>query len=535
MITCLPGQVPFSAIQLFTALNNHSSSIIGGNMSEKVALRPTLSGRLLLFLCVFLLVLILILGYSAGWIGLPFYMLTNYQNKNCDSALSLNKVYLALYPRFMQDKTLTAPIEECKQYLSALETEKTGHWREAFDAFQEYSAAHPNGLFSREVHEHSALALMNIVRELVTQEQYEEALTNLNVITSSYRDTSVFAETSTFFSSIYTSWGESLRDSRDFEKAEQVFVEFKSWSQNNDNELEVDAESGLVRTYLAWALDLQSQGKIEDALAKLDLAGSVAPESEEVKTGRRDMFVNWGNDFLQRNELPRAIEKFEAAISMAEGDQDNDARDALANAYIQGAAKLKTAEDFRGALKQLEMAKTSAGTPDMQKSIDSAFEETYLAFSNSSGPQAQRAMKDALKAVCEKKVVPFPIFGLNQEKVRFGIFGTDAQLPEDLRAKTPGELHYIACVDVDEQLLESRGNSYIRGRWKIWLLQRRVKLFWNILLREVDSGEELAKKTFEGSEPPPYPSDVDAIGDGRYSGDPPSMPLITKWLLSAIK
>jgi hypothetical protein len=72
-------------------LNNHSSSKIGGDMSEKDTPRPVLSGRLLLFLCIFLSVLILILGYSAGWIGLPFYVLTNYQNKNCDSALSLNK------------------------------------------------------------------------------------------------------------------------------------------------------------------------------------------------------------------------------------------------------------------------------------------------------------------------------------------------------------------------------------------------------------------------------------------------------------
>jgi hypothetical protein len=143
IITCFPGQVPFSAIQLFTALNNHSSLIIGGNMSEKSAPRPTLPGRLLILLCIFLSVLILILGYSAGWIGLPYYVLTNYQNKNCDTTLSLNKVYLALYPRFMQDKTISAPIEECKQYLSALKTEQEGHWQEAYDAYRAYAASFP--------------------------------------------------------------------------------------------------------------------------------------------------------------------------------------------------------------------------------------------------------------------------------------------------------------------------------------------------------------------------------------------------------
>jgi tetratricopeptide (TPR) repeat protein len=409
----------------------------------------------------------------------------------------------------MRDKTLSGPIEECRQYLSALETEETGHWRQAFDAFQEYSAAHPNGLFSREAHEHSALVLMHIVRELVTQEQYEEALTNLNMIVSSYQDTSVFAETATLFPSIYTSWGESLCDSRDFEKAELAFVEFKSWSQNNDNELEVDAEIGLVGTYLAWALDLQSQGKFEDALAKLDLAGSVAPESEEVKTGRSDVFVNWGNDLLRRNEFSTAIEKFKFAVSSVEGDST--AHDALASGYVQWASDLSAKEDFLGALDELKMAEAAAVSDNMKQSVDTAFTDTYAAFSSSTGQQARRAMRDALKTICEQKKEPeLPIFGLDKDTILAGIYGIEDKLPEDVTAKTPGEMHYVACIKVEERVIDSDVDyewfrtperSYI----PIGFRASRVKTFWHVTLRKtVDTGE-YAAKTFEGGPPPPIP------------------------------
>lgn len=508
-------------------------------MSEKSAPRPTLPGRLLLLLCIFLSILILILGYSAGWIGLPYYVLTNYQDKNCDSALSLNKIYLTLYPHFLQDKTLSIPIEECKQYLSALETEETAQWREAFDAFQKYSAAHPNGLFSREAHEHGALALMNLVKELVTQEQYEEALTNLNMIVSSYQDTAVSAETSTLFPSIYTSWGESLRDSRDFEKAEQVFVEFKSWSQNNDNELEVDAETGLVKTYLAWALDLQSQGKFEDALAKLDLAGSAAPESAEVKTGRSDMFVKWGNDFLTRNEFSTAIEKFKFAASSVEGDSTTG--DALANGYIQWASDLNTKEDFLGALDELEMAQEAAVTDNMKQSVDTAFTETYAAFSSSTGPQARRAMRDALKRICEQKKEPeLPIFGLNNETVRVGVYGIEDHLPDEVTAKTPGEMHYAACINVEERVIDSDvdyewlrtpDRSYIPVGFSFL----RLKIFWHVALRKTADAQEYAAKTLEGGNPPPFPAQKNEFGNRNFFGKPPSIQELTQWLLSAMQ
>ncbi len=533
------GADSFIQNRIISRLNNHPSSTIGGNMSEKNTPRPALPSRLLLFLGIFLSILILILVYSAGWIGLPFYVMTNYQNKNCESALSVNKVYLALYPRFMQDKTISTPIEECKQYLSAIKTEQEGHWQEAYDAYQAYTASYPNGLYAGDVHEHSAAVLITIARGQLEEKEYEKALLTLNLVVSTYSDTTISTEARTLFPSLYTSWGEGLRKSGNFEQAQQVFTEFQTWSQNNqDSEVAMDAQGELVKTYLAWQLALQSEKKYEDALAKLDLARSADPDSEEVKTGRSDLFINWGNDFLARNEFSTAIEKFKLAAAVMDAA---DARDALANGYIQWAADFKAKEDFLGALDELKLAQDAAGTDDMKQSVAAAFTETYTAFSSSTGPQARRAMKEALKTICEKKKQPeLPIFGLDQEKVLFGVYGIEDKLPDDLAAKTPGEMHYVACTEVEERVIDSESNwvwfrtpdrDYVPVKFKLL----RIKLIWDVTLRKITDAQEYATRIFEGGNPPPFPSQKNDLGNHNYFGKPPSLDELKQWLLSAIQ
>lgn len=508
-------------------------------MSEKDTPRPALPSKLLLFLGILLSILILILGYSAGWVGLPFYVMTNYQNKNCESAISLNKTYQTLYPRFMQDKTISAPIEECKQYLSALKTEQEGRWQEAYDAYQAYTASYPNGPYAAEVHEHSAALLVKIARDQLEQKEYEKALATLNLVVSSYPETAMSAEARTLFPTLYTSWGEGLRDSGNFERAQQVFTEFQTWCQNNqDSEVTMDAQSELVKTYLAWYLALQSEKKYEDALAKLDLAGSANPQSEEVKKRRSDLFINWGNDFLARNEFSTAVEKFKLAAAVMDAAE---ARDALANSYVQWAADFRAKEDFLGALDQLKLAQEAASTGDMKQSVENAFTETYAAFSSSTGPQARRAMKEALKMICEKKKQPeLPIFGLDQETVRFGVYGIEDKLPDDVTAKTPGEMHYVACIKVEERLISS-DNKWVtfrtpdRDYFRVSFKLLRLKIIWHLTLRKAVDAQEYAAKTFEGGAPPPLPAQITELGNQSYFGKPPLLHDVKQWLLSAIQ
>ena len=498
--------------------------------------------RIIVLTAVVLSVLFLFLIYGAGVIGLPVLILSNHQKRNCDSVLTLDKVYTSLYPGFIEDKTLLAPVKECEAYVSAVAKEANESWREAYDAYQDYSSTYPSGLYVTEAHQRSAAALLNLAQDQIEQESYEDALANLNRIVASYSDTAVISDAWDLFPDVYTPWGASLREAGDFARSEQVLNEFSTWSlTNRQNEAATEAQRELVQTYLAWGLDLKSQSQFESALAKFELAISVDPQSQfdsaaKVKAGQISAYIDWGNDLLRQAQFPVAVEKFELALSKSGGTNDEGAGDALANGQIQWAHQLSAEEDFQGALEHLEPAKEAAVSETMPKSVETALQDTYLAFSKSSGPQARRAMKEVLKTVCEDQEAPdLPIFGLDKDSIRFAIYGVDEKLPETLTAKTPGEMHYIACVTTDNQTVEKRLHKNIVlqfGRIQYYTLvdQFRVQVIWDVRLLQTDTSEGVAEETFKGAQPPPF-----AENAGNYFYGPAPMEEFTAWLESVVK
>ncbi|MCI0554806.1 MAG: hypothetical protein L0287_27985 [Anaerolineae bacterium] len=492
-------------------------------------------------------VTILLLVYGAGIIVLPITILSAYQSKSCNFAFSLNGVYTSIYPAFIQDRTLTSPIKECEAYMLATSNEEKESWRDAYDSYQAYSNTYPNGLYAAEAHERSAVVLMALARNQVEQNKYDEAVENLNLIFSNYSDTSVADEALNLTPSTYTAWGTGLRESMDFESAEQVFNDFKTWSQNNqETGFATKAQSELAQTYLTWGLNFQSQKQFEPALAKLDMAISTDPDpasasgsATQAKAGQISTYIEWGNTFVEQKEFTAAIEKFERAVSLAGGNNADNAKDALTDGHIQWASALSKDEDFLGALEQLEVAKGTAATEAMKQTLDVTFGEVYLAFSNSSGEQARRAMKEAYIKVCDRHKKPdLPIFGLNQDSVRVGIYGVDAHLPENFAATTPGEMHYIACVEEGNNIVETRSQKVIvqRTSWGYYYRfvdQFRAELLWNIRLRKTDTAESVSQMTFTGGKPPPFQETANP--GGYFYGPPPEINAIAEWLKSVMK
>lgn len=494
--------------------------------------------RILLLVAV---VLILLLVYGAGTIVLPLSIQTSFWNKNCSLALTLHQAYTGLYPESIRDKTLSNPIHECEAYVLAASNEEAQNWREAYDDYQVYLSTYPSGLYAAEAYEHSAVALVGIAKDQAERKEYEDAVTNLNLIITSYSDAEISAEVWTLLPSVYIAWGADLREAGDFTKAQQVLDDFKNWSltyQRNDSV--IDAQRELVQMYLAWSLDLQSQKQFESALAKLELAEAADPQSQtdsaaQIKASESGLFIEWGNDLLRQNKFPEAIEQLKQAASRAEVDRNGDARDALANGYIQWASALSSTEDFRGALEQLDLAARAASSDAVKESVETALQATYLAFSKSTGPQAQRALKEALQAVCEKGQAPdLPILGLDKDSIRFGSYGAEDQLPEDLAARTPGEVHYIACIKVEDRTIQTREHKNIvlkvRGGYYYTLVQQyRVQIIWNVRLLQVDTGKSVAEQTFTGAQPPPFPEE-----GGNYFYGPTPMEEFMAWLRSFI-
>lgn len=485
--------------------------------------------------------LILLLLYGAGFIVLPISVLTNFQGRDCNSAITFHKIYQALYPAFLKDGSLSAPVSECQVYVTGTSNEAKGLWSESYDAYRAYSAAYPNGLFATDAHQRSGFVLVNIAREQAEQKKYEQAVASLDLVVASYSDTGVINEAWGLYPSMYTSWGRSLRDAQDFAAAEQVFQTFLTWSQHNQRpESVTDAQKELAQTYLAWGLDLQDQQQFEDAIARFDMVLALDTESQsdaaaQAKSAQRNAYMQWGNESLEQNQFQEAIEKYQRAVSLAD---DIDAEDALANAQIHWATDLSAAEDFLGGLEHLKTVKDAALSADMKTSLEAAFGETYLAFSRSTGLQAQQAMKDVLKTVCAKDKAPdLPIFGLNPDVIRLGIDGVEDALPDILVAKSPGEMHYVACVEAQKKTIESRRIKRIilyfsRGYLYEYVDQYRIQILWDIKLFETGTRKTIAETTLLGGTPPPFPVGEDTSGD--YFSGPPPLDELEEWFQSVI-
>jgi hypothetical protein len=148
-------------------------------------------------------------------------------------------------------------------------------------------------------------------------------------------------------------------------------------------------------------------------------------------------------------------------------------------------------------------------------------------------------MREAMIAVCKKKDAPkLPIFGINPDVIRFGIYGVDEPLPESLAARTPGEMHFIGCVNPESHILEQKyqGNMVLgtRGHYKTITLQR-VQILWDVSLRESDTLKEYASTIIAGGMPPPYPTVNQDPGNGILEGAPPSIDELADWLQSVVK
>jgi hypothetical protein len=124
------------------------------------------------------------------------------------------------------------------------------------------------------------------------------------------------------------------------------------------------------------------------------------------------------------------------------------ASEIIATGYLHWAAALITDEDFLGALVLLDLAEAAAAGDEARALVDTARSNLYLAFSQSDGEQAQKAMHDAAKSVCRHHVAPrLPIFGLDAEHVGAVVEGATGELPANIAATTPASLHYVVCIE----------------------------------------------------------------------------------------
>lgn len=509
-------------------------------MAQNKALNPGLKIGFILAV-----LLVILLGvYFAGNFVIPGAIKSNYQSKNCDQVLTLDTLYTSIYPTVIADKSIAELTKECALYSIAAEAEQKQNWQSAYNTYKTYKESYPKGLFVNEANEHISLILITWAKEQLVAKQYTDAIGNIQLILKDFGGTSAASKANSLMTDVYTTWAKDQRNTSDFAGAESTLKTLNTWATDSKNtEAAKLTQRELAQTYLAWGSALQTQKNFEDARTKIELAISTDPEplaqagpAMQAKAAKAALYTEWGNALIAKNDFGGALDRYQSAIPLLSEKDQPSAKDYIAAVYLKWAASLNSTEDFLGALSKIEDAAKNSGTETSKQQVESAKTDTYTAFSKSTGAQATNAMKDAIKNICEKSRKPtLPIFGLDKEHIQAGIYGVDDKLPENVSATSPGALHYVACIEMKTETVQTK--------MFYWAKFVAEKYTWNVTLRKVADPESTSTTSIAGGAPPPLPEITRAnymaylMGSSLYRsrGSNPDPVSLSNWMLTVMK
>lgn len=514
--------------------------------SKAVAASPFYRSRL--FILLVAVIALLGFGYIGGYFVLPNMIRSTYSNGNCASVLSWNDIYSNVYSFVALNETSAGLVKECAIYTLAITNEQAESWQDSYNAFSVYSETYPHGLFTKEAHEHSAVTLMSLVNGDIGKGNYSKANERLNYVLENYGDTSIVADAEKLKSDLRVTLGTDLRDAGNFADAEQIFKEINQQAQVNNRAEEVrSSQLELAQTYLKWGLELQSQKKFAEAKAKFDLAVSTDPDpssesgpAAQVNANQADLYIQWGDYLISQKDFANAMQLYKTAASFS-GSDDPSANDIIAKGYVQWATELMNEEDFLGGLVLLDFAQESSNTDATQTLVDGTRSDLFHAFSQSDGEQARKAIDDAVRIVCVHHTQPsLPIFGLDEENIRAGVDGAGESLPESIAATIPATLHFVACVEDDTKLVGTLtlpiSNTLFGGSPGVTqITYANFQYIWNVVLRKVDTGEDVKETVVEGVKPAPLVDYNIDFATYNYFGAKPKITDLADWIQTVIK
>jgi len=516
--------------------------------------------RWLIPLVVFLLILLVGgLYVGAKYILMPLTVIS-FQKKDCAGVERYVNILARLYPGTLETyPSQMNAFNECSVYTQALNKQQEKNWDNAHTIFLVYAQRYPDGLFRSEASEQDALVLTEWAKEQIAKKQYEPALKNLGFVLSTYPDLPCTAQANSLMSQAILAWGQDLRAMDDFSAAEAKFKELDSWARANaSQEYVTTAKRELVQTYFEAGQALLAKSDYAPAIERFKqvIGADPDPQADDSATKKasaalRDLQLTWGNSLAGQENYTEAMDHYQTYISLSETADKPAAKDLVAGIYLKLAEKARKAGDFSGALQQIKLAGENAGTETFKTGLETARSDTFTAFASSEGGQAEQALRDIGKLVCEKnKAYQYPIFGIDATKKLFGTYGIESLLPKGTAAKTPGSMHYIACVEIQVKAVQTveipilyNGMLYYNKALGIFGQMVREQYNWSITVRRANTAEVVATKTFIGGEPPALPaitrSNAAAILSGglyqRFRGLDPDMAEISKWLLSLVK
>lgn len=540
-------------------------------------------------LALLLALLLAAAGYYARGEWLVRQAAQAYRAASCPQVLQIADTLAWQYPAALAPYAGQAavPAGPCRSLAAAADRQARHDWAGATAAYAELLAAYPYAPFATQAAEQRDQALLSWGRQLRRDEDFQAALDTYALLTRPddaaqarrragelalfgewaeqrraagdfagaiehlatlleyYPDDDPVQPARRRLPQIMAEWAEVLRAGKRYADAEQVYHDLAEWAgAQGQPELATTARAGQASLYLAWSAALQASGDFGLALSKLQQAAKADPQPdlpESVAARARlaipELHAAWAQQLLRRDRFNEAISHLQIVLDLRGADRAQ-ASDQIASAYLAWAASLRADEQFQLALQRIASAREFAATQPLSDTLQQAEVATLDEFSHSSGADAQTLIDQTVSQVCGGQGQgASPLLARADAPKRVRAFGESVTLDDPaIRAGSPAELHYVACVEQQVSTIETCPYAPLDTNVvSAWLVRESVA--WIVRLRNTATAEVVAEDTLYGGQPGGCPEQARfREGETRQArGSSPTIQALQDWLRAFVQ
>jgi tetratricopeptide (TPR) repeat protein len=427
---------------------------------------------------------LLIGGYISGGFYLNGQINKSFAAQKCKDVVQ-HSSFSSLYPRVMFSSAFTGydQYTQCRLKLDMEQAAETKDWGTALMLAQQYTTLYPQGVFAADINEQSISILSSWSKKLIADKNYNSGIEKSQQLLKMYPDIPT---------------AESVRDD-------------------------------ILQTYLTWAKEFTDQKNYTEAEQKLNNAlvyfESDTARAEKIKHDLVKVYIGWGDSQVEIGNMDGAIKYYQQAGDLSQGATDVNLL--IAKAYLQQALAIADKDDFTRALSKVQEVANTAQADNVKVEVNAARETVLKKYSESNSMQAADQITTVIPMVCKGQRPELPIFGLDEKNIRFGLFTSIIlPLPKELTAETPGQLHYVACVEEKEK---DAGSCPYKAGHTLY----RLRYEWTVTLYNVVTGNIFNSQVFTGGAPPECKSNelfTKGVTYKKSYGSKPTVDKIAAWL-----
>lgn len=303
-------------------------------------------------------------------------------------------------------------------------------------------------------------------------------------------------------------WADQLQSAEDYESSlqhfEAILVDFPQEAAVRMDEI----NEALAVNYYEWGKSLAASGLFEPAIEKLEIVvnhHSNSSVSDQAYRSAAQTHYDFAKNLGALRDYPSAVDHLLIAVeNYKNADASIPAYKDLPNTLIQWGDALRAENRFLDALEKYTQVADYTSDAQTLASVDAQVQAATLELARDSGSDGQVIIEKARLYACGGEPVDDPSINIFPEEPGKALACTEYDanyVPEDLRPDIPGTFRYVVTFEDAARRVQScdyttSTDSRVLERWQYGL---------SVTVKEINSGEQIAKKVFYGSSPDSCP------------------------------